>query len=67
MDFEKVSMGHKGLGLYVARQMMIRTGGDLRIKNPGRCFSKEELLSVKWGEIRTSKEDWTVFEIILYD
>ena len=65
LDFEKVSMGHRGLGLFVAKQMMKRTGGDIRVKSPGKCFSWAELLSMKWKDIKFSDADYTIFEIVL--
>jgi signal transduction histidine kinase len=65
LDFEKVSHGHRGLGLYVAREMIRRTGGDIRVKNPGTCFSAAKIISRKWKGVDISDEDYTAFEIRL--
>jgi hypothetical protein len=60
---ELLLKGHRGLGLYVAKVMMERTGGDVELISPGRCFSQKELLLMKFQPFELSEDDYTKFGI----
>jgi signal transduction histidine kinase len=59
--------GHKGLGLYIARNIMEKTGGSVRLLQPGRSATDKERLAVSLGHGGgIAAEGWyTVFEVSL--
>lgn len=58
LEFERVPHphGHRGLGLFVAREMMRLSGGDVRVLQLGRKIESQD---------EARDEDFTIFEIIL--
>ncbi len=64
MDFEAVAAGHKGFGLNIAKRMQ-RTGGDILLSNPGKCFDIKKKFISHQEQDGIPEEDYTIFEIIL--
>lgn len=56
-------VGHRGLGLFLARRLMQSAGGEVRILAPGRLHSDDDLDTIRQTDI--TEEDYTCFEIKL--